>query len=63
MCQSRDGEKGDLGSDGEISSHEGKRLTAPISFTLDLCDRNFNSSSLRAEMLAEEKDLARFLSS
>ena len=36
---------------------------APISFILGLCDRNFNSSSLRVERLAEEKDLARFFSS
>ena len=63
MYQSREGEEGGLGSDAGISSCEGKRLTASISFTLGLCDRNTNSSWLRVDRLAEEKDLTRFFPS
>ena len=63
MYQSREGEEGGLGSDAGISSREGKRFTASISFTLGLCDLSFNSSWLRVERLAEEKDLARFFPS
>ena len=63
MHQSREGEEGSLGSDADISSHKGNRFTASIAFTFGLCGRNTNSSWLRAERLAEEKDLARFFPS
>ena len=62
LCQSGVGEE-DFCSNVGISSHEGKRFTAPISFTPGVCDLSFNSSLLSAERLAEEKDLARFFSS
>ena len=61
--QSREGEKGDLSSDVDISSRERNTFPAPISFTLGLLDLSFNNSWLRAERYAEEKDLARFFSS